>query len=160
MVQEETKVFVPEPIKETPKEPEEVKEPVKPSFSGLKKMLAKQNEDNAELNKDLDEKIKKIEENVKIHKPKQPKTEGTEAVAVEDEFQSVEEKKREKKVRGRRDHSGSEERKPTFHKGGDRPRPDRPERTERTEKRAAPVKEEKKPVRGPEVVVNHDVKES
>lgn len=46
--------------KQSPPKAEEKKEPVKPSFGGLKKILAKNQEANADLNKDLDEKIKKI----------------------------------------------------------------------------------------------------
>lgn len=46
---------------------EEKKEPKKPTFGGLKALLAKQNEENAEMNKNLPDEIKKIEEGYVIH---------------------------------------------------------------------------------------------
>lgn len=58
----------------------------------MRNLLAKQNEENAELNKDLPEKIKKIEETVKIHAAKPKRTEGQHD--EDDDFESVEEKKR------------------------------------------------------------------
>lgn len=51
----------------------------KPKFSGFKGLLSKQNEENAEANKDLSDFQKKISENMKIHDAKPaPRKEGEE----------------------------------------------------------------------------------
>ena len=167
--------------------PEEKKEPVKPSFGGLKKILAKNQEENADLNKDLDEKIKKIQETVKIHEAKPPKRPDEE----DKEFESVtDDKKRSEphatrrggqrggfqrgggrggfgRGQDRNDSEGSEdepteERKERKRSDGGRGRGERPHYgREGPKPEKKQQKPENKPVeRGPDVVVNTSVKAS
>jgi hypothetical protein len=70
-------------------EEKKVEEPKRPRFSGgvFKKLLATQDEANADANVGLDEYKKKLEETIKIHEPKPPRKENpTDAPAKDDEF--------------------------------------------------------------------------
>lgn len=96
METEETKVVAPTqsaPVENKP-------EPQRPRFTGggLKNLLQKQTEANAEANKNLPELQEKLKEQIKVHEPKQPRKqneEGQKEAEEDDEFDKVEEKKRD-----------------------------------------------------------------
>lgn len=144
--------------REEPKEPkpqEEVKnEPPKerPRFTGnLKGLLAKQQEDNAESNKNLPELQKKLAETIEIHKAKEPFVKREDGMMQapreggisfpsshddkkansddDDDFDTVEEKKRGDHANKRGGFRGGRGGRGGAHQGEERSeRPDRPER--------------------------------
>lgn len=168
---------------ETKPQEEEKKEAPKerPRFTGsIKGILTRQQEDNAEANKNLPELQKKLAETIQIHEAKKPyekpagdfnnkkhddKNEAKED--SEDDFDTVEEKKREGRRGGRggrggrgalhdgaERHEHGEVKKPTFKKG------DKKEGDHHAKKEEQKPKKAEAPVRGPDVVINKNVQDT